>query len=348
MSTSVYNPSGRSKDKSRPEIRIFSATRRACDGCRLRKIRCDSSQPCSNCRKYSLSCLYLHVPKKSGPRRKSTKIAVPPARSPEKDPPSLNVLERSPSTSSGLSSDSRKAPSEDLFSPASNTENAFQSIEALSARNSMSQMPTPSLESPPCDLPLDSLVFNEVPLIPCTTDSPTMYDAFVDTPPTRLPPIVLLPFLEMFFDHLFPIMPVLDRELYLNSICHQDSISSDQYCLLTAVSAVTIVQLNLTIAFVEQSIPGLSAGLLVEQCLQERNRYEYIDEPTTSTVLTSFFLFGYYGNMEKHNKARHHLHEAISFAEVVGLDDETHLSQLSVGEGQWCRRVFWLLFVTER
>ena len=346
MSTSVYSPSGRRKDKSRPEIRIYSATRRACDCCRLRKIRCDSLQPCNNCRKYSLSCLYLHVPKKSGPRRKPTKSAGPPARPQETDPPSPDILERSPS--SGLSPDTRNALSENIFSPASNNENGFQSIEALSARESISEMPSPSLESPSCNLTLDSLVFNEVPLIPCTTNNSTVYDTFVDIPHTRLPPIVLLPFLEMFFDHLFPIMPVLDRELYLNSICHQDSTSSDQYCLLTAVSAVTIVQLNLPATFVEQSIPGLSAGLLVEQCLQERNQYEYIDEPTTSTVLTSFFLFGYYGNLEKHNKARHHLHEAISFAEVVGLDDETHLSQLSLAEGQWCRRVFWLLFVTER
>jgi hypothetical protein len=143
-------------------------------------------------------------------------------------------------------------------------------------------------------------------------------------------------------------MPVLDRELYLNSICHEESLSPDQYCLLTAVSAITIVQLNLPVVFVEQNIPGLSAALLVEQCLRERRQYDYIDEPTTSTILTSFFLFGYYGNLEKHNKARHHLHEAISFAEVVGLDDEDHLSQLSAGEGQWHRRVFWLLFVTER
>jgi hypothetical protein len=237
-------------------------------------------------------------------------------------------------------------PSEDVLPLDSSGESCFENMKAPPAY-SVSDMPSSSLESP--SSVLDPLAYNEAPLMPYTTNSPTMCDAFLDIlPQTGLPPIVLLPFLEMFFNHLFPIMPVLDREVYLNSICHQDSISDDKYCLLTAVSAVTIVQLNLPTTFVEHSIPGLSAKVLVEQCLQARLRYDYIDQPTTSTVLTSFFLFGYYGNLEKHAKARYHLHEAISFAEVVGLDDEMHLSQLGIGEAQWCRRVFWLLFITER
>lgn len=324
MSSSVHGPG---KGNSTPEIRIYTATRRACDCCRLRKIRCDSLQPCNNCRKSSARCLYLDVPKKTGPRRKSTKGAE---RALKKVVSFPDVQACLPAT--GLPLNTLSCPSDGPFSLINNIEDCSEDVEALSAKQCAS----------------GSMTSNGKPLIPCTVDSPVICETFLDNPLIRVPPIVLLPFLEMFFNHLFPIMPVLDREVYLNFICYQDSISPDEYCLITAVSAVTIVQLNLPSTFVEQSVPGLTAELLVEQCLQQRRRYDYIDEPTASTVLISFFLFGYYGNLEKHNIARYYLHEAISFAEVIGLDDEDHLSQMALVEGQWYRRVFWLLFVTER
>ena len=344
MSSPIRGASGRGQGEKKPELRIYRATRRACDCCRVRKIRCDSLQPCNNCRKSWQPCLYLHVPKKSGPRGKSTRSAGQPAKPQEKDAPLPCIQEWSPTREHPPITMS--IPSEELFPISSGAEDCFENIESRSAGNSICDEPIPSLESSSCTL--ESLTYNSTPLISCAVGNAAVYDTFLDTTYTRLAPTVLLPFLELFFRHLFPIMPVLDREFYLNSLCLQETLSSDQYCLLTAVSAVTIVQLNLLPELLEGSIPGLTAGHLVEQCLQERRRYDYIDGPTTSTILTSFFLFGYYGNLEKHNKARHHLHEAISFAEVVGLDDENYLSQLALGEGQWCRRVFWLLFITER
>jgi len=44
--------------------------RQACDCCHARKIRCDGTQPCLNCVSTSLSCTYLAVPKKKGPKGK--------------------------------------------------------------------------------------------------------------------------------------------------------------------------------------------------------------------------------------------------------------------------------------
>jgi hypothetical protein len=165
-----------------------------------------------------------------------------------------------------------------------------------------------------------------------------------------LPSRVFLPFMNIFFDQLFPIMPVLDRHMYLDSdLLEGDApLSSGDYSMLAAVSALTVVQLNLPTSFVQQDLVSLSPELLVDECLRERRRYDYIEEPDVSTVLTSFFLFGYYGNVERHNKARHYLHEAISFAESIGLDNEVYLSQLPPLQGQRYRIVFWLLFITER
>ncbi|KAF7716407.1 Fungal Zn(2)-Cys(6) binuclear cluster domain-containing protein [Penicillium ucsense] len=45
-------------------------TRRACDQCRLRKIRCDKRSPCSNCRSSTITCRFTGEGQKSEPRRR--------------------------------------------------------------------------------------------------------------------------------------------------------------------------------------------------------------------------------------------------------------------------------------
>ncbi|KAH8669698.1 hypothetical protein BGZ60DRAFT_408074 [Tricladium varicosporioides] len=42
--------------------------RQACDCCHARKIRCDGVNPCANCLSTELTCTYLAIPKKKGPK----------------------------------------------------------------------------------------------------------------------------------------------------------------------------------------------------------------------------------------------------------------------------------------
>src|SRR4051794_12757204 len=51
--------------------KVFQKARQACDSCRSRKIRCDGSNPCDNCEKSGLVCIY-RLPKKKGPKRRGT------------------------------------------------------------------------------------------------------------------------------------------------------------------------------------------------------------------------------------------------------------------------------------
>ncbi|KAJ4256032.1 hypothetical protein NW762_009106 [Fusarium torreyae] len=39
-----------------------------CDGCSLRRVRCNGGSPCTECTKRSLQCTYLRVPRKRGPK----------------------------------------------------------------------------------------------------------------------------------------------------------------------------------------------------------------------------------------------------------------------------------------
>jgi hypothetical protein len=42
--------------------------RQACDCCHTRKIRCDANDPCGNCVASEVTCTYLSIPKKKGPK----------------------------------------------------------------------------------------------------------------------------------------------------------------------------------------------------------------------------------------------------------------------------------------
>lgn len=172
-----------------------------------------------------------------------------------------------------------------------------------------------------------------------------------DPLPTRLPGEIFFPYMRLFYGHMFPIMPIIDRSIYLDPSFYSNSsvFSSDMYCFLCSICAATIVQLDESIP----QPPPLHSNKrtddsFADECLRERKAYDYIENASTLSVMTAFFLFAYNGNHEKHAKAWHYLQESITFAENLNMDDENSYAKLDPVEAQWRRRLYWLLFITER
>jgi hypothetical protein len=161
---------------------------------------------------------------------------------------------------------------------------------------------------------------------------------------------VFRPYVDLFFEHMFVIMPVLDRARLFNPWSEStERLDTASYCLLCALSAATIVQLDDSIVHLPATHPETcSDASFVEECLRIRSTLDFIEDTTTTGVLTSFFLFSYYGNIERHTKAWHYLQESITMAENLNMDDERSYEQLDPAEAQWRRRLYWLLFITER
>lgn len=334
--------------KSDAEVWFYGKVRRSCDACRLRKTRCNGSQPCNRCSKSLSECTFHDVPRKKCPRRSRRAEASPITLSiPDKDQQSEH---QSPQQRSNdlLYTQSTHIPeyASVLRDEYDLVATFFDPSEGLPGiDDNMSSSPDlPELVPTDCSATMmtsgGSRELGEEPY----ANSQKRISS------TSLPPQAFLPLMEVFFEQLFPIMPVLDRKYYVDSDLLRVSspLCSSDYCMLAAASALTAVQLSLPASFVQKGLPSLSAELLVDECLRVRRQTDYIEDPDISTVLASFFLFGYYGNLERHSKARHYLHEAISFAESIGLDDEDSLSRLPPKQGQRHRIVFWLLFVTER
>lgn len=99
------------------------------------------------------------------------------------------------------------------------------------------------------------------------------------------------------------------------------------------------------------NVPGanlLSGNLLMEETLRVRKSYDHLENPTLNSLVTSFFLFGCFYGLDLHNKAWFHLREATTLAHILNMQKEDTYVQFDVVDSARRRRLYWLLFVTER
>ncbi|RAO70579.1 uncharacterized protein BHQ10_006591 [Talaromyces amestolkiae] len=101
-------------------------------------------------------------------------------------------------------------------------------------------------------------------------------------------------------------------------------------------------------AYYDSSL-ALSGIEILTEATNARNECNNICEQVTlESLLTSFFLFAAYGNLDRQNEAWFYLSQATSMALTLGLHREATYSAFGEDEAEERRRVFWLLFVTER
>lgn len=159
--------------------------------------------------------------------------------------------------------------------------------------------------------------------------------------------------IEFFFANMYPTLPILHRGRLEQQAMYADQ-NVDTYCLLTSLCAFMMIQPGMGIPgdpLGLDSLPGanlVSGNLLMEETLRVRKSYDYLETPTMNSLATSFFLFGCYFGLDLHNKAWFHLREATTLAHILGLTKEDTYSQFDAVESSRRRRLYWLLFVTER
>jgi len=149
-------------------------------------------------------------------------------------------------------------------------------------------------------------------------------------------------------------MPILYRDQIRQTVSDM-SHSVEAYCLITAFCAFMLIQPGIvlkTSQLMEESSSSITnpklGNVLMEESVRMRKGYDYVESPTVNTVITSFFLFGCCFGLNKHNTAWFHLREATALAQILGMQDENTYLFDNVIETSRKRRLFWLLFVTER
>ena len=343
--------------------------RRACDCCRKRKVKCDGTEPCGPCKRASLRCAYKEPPKKKGPKGlRSARV--------------LHALRTVHDNATSASPTSPLSPEQQAFSNwvwgqtgADPNSTAYHEHMARAPydvvygphtsvapdQKYFQHMPTslPQQQQPPTSHPSmfnhDAHASTWAPQpesVSASSDIPSiMSPAISETYQHRLSGESFLPYMKLFYRHMFPIMPVIESSFWLDPSLYNNSsrLTSDMYCFLCSICAATIVQLDESIPQPPPLHPTKRMDdVFADDCLRERRSYDYIESASTLSIMTSFFMFAYYGNHEKHAKAWHYLQESITFAENLNMDDEASYAKLDPVEAQWRRRLYWLLFITER
>ena len=157
-----------------------------------------------------------------------------------------------------------------------------------------------------------------------------------------------------FFDKMYTTVPILHRG-WIQQQASEISTSPEAYCVLGALCVYVVVQLRVQTP--ETSSPMSPTGSkhqanrlglqLVEDVKRMRNQTDYSDNPTIGTILTSFFLCAGLFSLERHNTAWYFMQEAITFIKMMRLHREE--SYGSGGPADFMsRRLFWILFISER
>jgi hypothetical protein len=152
----------------------------------------------------------------------------------------------------------------------------------------------------------------------------------------------------LFFQRLYYIMPITDSTL-IADCANPDALHPQRYAYLVALSAATHLQLNLDIGGYESSMDNLISGQdLIDEAVRAFREYDSLEHPHLDSLLTMFFLFCAYGNLNKSDYAWHYLSQAISFLQILKMDREELYVGLPPAEIEVRRRVYWLIFITER
>lgn len=298
--------------------------KQACDSCRARKIRCDGACPCANCTSISLQCTFLSVHKKTGPKGKRRRWTygssiVPAPR------PSVQAYDGSYSMDSTTSPNSCSADST-MRSPGSQ----YPAVDILGVE--------------------DTCLFQ---------------------PSTRLPIDFMSLCMDAWFKYKYPITPVLDQE-QIKTALPLFTTSPELYSLLASCCANVVLSpgtLHHNRSFgsspgesvssssskdtaTSESTAGMpTAQFLISEAKRARQYYPYTEYPTLHTVQTSFFLYAAHFCLGEDSSAWFHLREAITLLQLLRLHEESTYASLLASDpvtAVYGRRMFWVLFITER
>lgn len=159
--------------------------------------------------------------------------------------------------------------------------------------------------------------------------------------------------LDFFFANVYPSTPVLHRQKAQEAVVNMER-STESYCLVVALCAYVMIQANMKVPTFMLSRPEVAqmsnvtlGHALLEESVRVRNSYDFRENPTHMTVLTSWFYCGSYFGLARENTAWAYLREATTQAQLLGMHDEETYKHDPLDISRK-RVLYWLLFMAER
>ena len=210
-------------------------------------------------------------------------------------------------------------------------------FQAATSPESAHRSDTPRTETPVIDSPTS----------PSSDNSSR--DSFWPSP--YLPDDVIRWCLDGYFKHKHPITPILHQR-QIDQYCKTIHKPPDSYALFASCCAVISLSPGIlppleATELTELALP--STDFLLQETLRARRFCNVAEESSLTHVQTSFFLFSTFFCLGKDNSAWFYLREAITMLQTLRLHEEaTYASLMDPLLATYSRRMFWVLFITER
>lgn len=158
---------------------------------------------------------------------------------------------------------------------------------------------------------------------------------------------------DFFFVNVYVSQPVLHRQRAQEAIVNMDR-SIENYCMIVSLCAYVMIQANMKVQpnlLERQDMAQMSnvqlGHILLEESVRVRRGYDYRENPTAQTVLTSYLYSGCYSGLAKENTAWTYLREATTQAQLLNMHDEETYKHDPLDTSRK-RVLYWLLFMAER
>lgn len=303
--------------------------KQACDCCHARKVKCNGNQPCDKCTALDLPCQFLLVPKKKGPKGPSGRI--PKA-----------VLKAGISVrgfyGEKISSVDRSAIKADPVIAG----------DIASRDGSWDQRPASreSIDAAPWSFDGISALQMSPLGEEWTTD---VTEQFKPSPRVTLE--IVQPHIQDLFTHKCTITPIIDPTSFQH-LMQSFPTSPRVYALVASLCATSLSQFRKnddTATSPESNGDNpQSSAFFVAEAKRARAFFDYASSPVLEDIYTSLFLYNAAHNDYLYALAFYHVREAITMLELLRLHREQTYSKMDHVLGEYSRRTFWVVFISER
>ena len=323
---------------------IMSAPR-ACDACKLRKVKCDMADPCANCRMSQLCCAYNILPRKRGRRvgARTLNTTAPP---------------RAITANPEILSWSSVSPSSPRVIPA-NTESSWSSASP----------PTPHSQGfVPITNVLDLIKKPAVDICaPATQIRADLMTAVREASPLDTVEGVIHRCLDLYVQYLFVIIPILHEPTLRDGVslfrsdgdAHAWTLSQSPafdaasalwqmktFTLVTALCAC--ITAALPESFLAQRHSTSTAFLVASRSMHQLYKDYDLEHPDSSSLSIRMWHSRALQSITGSNwTSSHCLMEASLIAHQLRLYDENSVNQSSGIESQLLRACFLALYASE-
>ena len=152
--------------------------------------------------------------------------------------------------------------------------------------------------------------------------------------PSYISEVSLIPWIDVYFDRLYPTLPVLSRSSLFTRFFLQEHRQNPAFgSMLLSLCAFAITQPIFINDRSTSSTRASQAKTLMDEATKMRSTADFGEDPDLEAVLTSFFFFGCLFGSNQHNAAWLRLREAIDLALTMGLNNPESYRHLLTRRG---------------